>query len=244
MKKLYIFLMIIMLVLSACNDEELNTIDESLIEEPNISSDDEQVSVNSIDNDQANLEITGENGLSGVEESVDKTIINEYFYNSRDVILYDGYFEFIDVFKQDVTITYNLVVKADLFEIYQVAIEDVENVPQDRLLLGYFCVYSDTIYRFYTLEDAEVFMETGKITDNTTILFKTTAIEDTLGKEDKGLHQYIEVNDDVVEYHAYNNLIETGFYETYIWKQGYGLIFYQSGFGAGRESVVLELIME
>lgn len=43
------------------------------------------------------------------------------------------------------------------------------------------------------------------------------------------------------EYHNYNPNTETGFYETFIFEKGVGLVEYRRGYGAGREHVGLEM---
>jgi len=239
MNKLNLILIILLVVASGCDNTELSPNNEKIIFREDISKENEANTVEMIGENQTNLELVVETDV--IMNSYNS---NEYFYSNQDETLFDGYFEFIDVFNQDVFVTYKLVAEEELFEVYEVVIEGVENVPQDRLFLGFFCVYNELIYRFDTIEDVNTYIDSGNLPENISIIFSTTSVEDNLEKEEKGLHQYIEVKDDEVEYHAYNNLIETGYYETYIWKQGVGLTFYQSGFGAGRQSIVIKLITE
>lgn len=49
----------------------------------------------------------------------------------------------------------------------------------------------------------------------------------------------LEVKGNERVYHSYNNQIETGFYESFIWEKNIGLISYESGYGAERDSIVL-----
>lgn len=44
------------------------------------------------------------------------------------------------------------------------------------------------------------------------------------------------------EYRGYNTLTETGYYESFIWEAGKGLVEYRSGYGAGADAV--ELLLE
>lgn len=237
MKKLYIILIVILLVLSGCGSMGLNSSNEQITERQIIAKENEISSVEMIEDNQTNVETDDKN-----DDTVSGVTSNEYFYSGQDKILYDGYFEFIEVFHQDVSISYNQVAEKELYVIYEVVINNVENVPKDRLFLGYFCVCSDLIYRFDTMEEVNDYIDSGELSLQASILFKKTPVEDTLNNDEKGVHEYIVVNGDEVEYHSYNNLIETGYYETFIWKNGQGLIFYQSGFGAGRESIKLELM--
>lgn len=41
--------------------------------------------------------------------------------------------------------------------------------------------------------------------------------------------------------HEYNNQVETGYYETIIWKKNVGITLYKSGYGAQRDSMEIEL---
>jgi aminopeptidase C len=49
-------------------------------------------------------------------------------------------------------------------------------------------------------------------------------------------------NDKQREYHSYNNLTGTGFYEQFIWEDAKGLVTYKSGFGAEKNDIELQLI--
>lgn len=63
-----------------------------------------------------------------------------------------------------------------------------------------------------------------------------------LGEDESGFHSYLEVKGDKREYHSYNNQVSTGYYESFIWEKGKGLINYRSGYGAESNSIELQLI--
>lgn len=66
--------------------------------------------------------------------------------------------------------------------------------------------------------------------------------EDIRGENERGWHEYISVEDNKSEYHGYNSLIETGYYECFVWEIGKGLIEYKSGYGAGSDAIEVYLI--
>lgn len=108
----------------------------------------------------------------------------------------------------------------------------------DRFFLGYFYVTEDKIYRM-----DETGMEAG-IKNEEEFPAKGTVVCQETGKEDplkveKGWHEKIVVDGAVCTYRSYNDLTETGYYESFVWEKGKGLIEYQSGFGAGKDRIVL-----
>lgn len=52
----------------------------------------------------------------------------------------------------------------------------------------------------------------------------------------------MQVQEDERKYCAYNNEIESGYFETYIWERDVGLKYCKSGYGAERDLVELEFI--
>jgi hypothetical protein len=56
-----------------------------------------------------------------------------------------------------------------------------------------------------------------------------------------GWHHYVTVNGDIIESHSYDKQVESGYYETFIWEKGRGLIYYASGYGAERDSIELTI---
>lgn len=68
--------------------------------------------------------------------------------------------------------------------------------------------------------------------------------EDPLGDDEKGWHEYIVVDGNRREYHAYSNLVETGYYECFVWEVGRGLVRYWSGYGARSNDIELYLLGE
>lgn len=110
------------------------------------------------------------------------------------------------------------------------------------LYLGLFFVQHDKIYfiRDGAVKDELADVET--ITDMGTLVCCEEGKTDALSEEERGWHEYILADGDRREYHGYNTLVETGYYETFIWEEGKGLTGYRRGYGA--EADALELRMK
>jgi|InofroStandDraft_1065614.scaffolds.fasta_scaffold80913_2 hypothetical protein len=87
----------------------------------------------------------------------------------------------------------------------------------------------------------EIMGSEEKIMSAGTVVCQEQEKRDILGAGENGWHEWIVVDDEQREYHSYNNLTETGFYEQFIWERGYGLIYYMSGFGADKDRMELAL---
>ena len=135
---------------------------------------------------------------------------------------------------------------ADLKEgiLYKLEIEQINGVPKNRLILGMFYVQNNNrIYRIaYTGENKDTLIREQKIPLGSSIICQEKGIKDRLNQEQKGEHQYLLVQGDIREYHSYNNQVESGYYETYIWERNIGLKYYKSGYGAEKDLVELECI--
>lgn len=108
--------------------------------------------------------------------------------------------------------------------------------------IGYFYVNKDKIIRLTEEEAAlkctseEDFLQEG------TIVCQESDKPDALEPEEKGWHEYIVTEQERCEYHGWNSLVETGFYETFIWERGKGLVSYRQGYGAGRDHIEIYLL--
>ena len=109
---------------------------------------------------------------------------------------------------------------------------------EDRFFLGYFYVTEDKIYRM-----DEAGMEAGiknekEFPAKGTVVCQETGKEDPL-KAERGWHEKITVDGAVCTYRSYNDFTETGYYESFVWEKGKGLIEYESGFGAEKDHIYL-----
>lgn len=122
--------------------------------------------------------------------------------------------------------------------LYDSKLQDVWGV--DRLNLGLFLVMGDQIYRAEETEGANYTVE--NILSTGTLVCSNESKADVLGESEQGWHEYIVTENGRSEYHAYNNLVETGYYECFIWEKGKGLVHYRSGYGAGADAIELNLV--
>lgn len=107
--------------------------------------------------------------------------------------------------------------------------------------IGYLYIVEDKVYEFEgTEEDMEV-LENNKMPRNAYIVCQKEEMKDQLGDNEKGFHQYIKIEGDTIEYHAYDNQAENGKFETIKWKKDVGITYYESGYGAGTATVKLEI---
>jgi hypothetical protein len=121
--------------------------------------------------------------------------------------------------------------------------DSIEGVPNERLSLGYFYVQKDKIYKIQpTNENLSKLKTNEELQNDSVIVCQDKEIKDTLGKDEPGFHHYLEVNGDKREYHSYINQVSTGYYESFTWEKGKGLVNYRSGYGAEKDSIELQLI--
>jgi len=125
--------------------------------------------------------------------------------------------------------------------LYELKLSSIKDIAQKRLSLGYFYVQKDRIYKIDPTKENLDRLKNKELPKDRVIVCQNEEVKDTLGEEETGWYHYIEVNGDKREYHSYNNLVSTGYYEAFTWEKGRGLVGYRSGFGAERDSIELEL---
>lgn len=107
--------------------------------------------------------------------------------------------------------------------------------------IGFFFVKESDIFFIRSEEMPNEFQSAEEIQNVGTLVCSEVGKEDILGEEEKGWHEYIVVDGDRREYHAYNNMIETGYYECFVWEAGKGLVRCWSGYGARSNDIELFL---
>jgi hypothetical protein len=112
----------------------------------------------------------------------------------------------------------------------------------DRFQLGYFYVQKDKIIMIRGINVLDKIKSEEDIFKECNIVCQEKEHNDALGENEKGWHEYILADGNRREYHGYNTLTETGFYEMFIWEEGKGLVEYKSGFGAEKDDIELQLI--
>ena len=113
-----------------------------------------------------------------------------------------------------------------------------------HLNLGYIYVEAEKIYKFTDVFEKGVSIIFNMESPECYVTCQNEELEDSTGEDVKGLHNYIVNEGDKRKSHFYNNAVETGYYENILWEKGVGLIYYNSGYGAEREEIQLNLIVD
>jgi hypothetical protein len=165
---------------------------------------------------------------------------NLFFFKGKvSMVSYTGNVYFSE---GDIKLNINELAELKYGKVFELKLDSYKDVLDDRLNLGYFYVQKDKIYRIKpTEENLNKLKTSGQVPNDSVIVCQDGELKDALSKDEKGWHHYILVNGDTRESHSYNNQVETGFYETYIWESNRGLIKYSSGFGAGRDAINLQI---
>ena len=169
--------------------------------------------------------------------------VNPFFLENKvNSLTYRGRFlsEDESIIEEDVKIKVERIEQLKSGVIYKFKISPVKGVPEERLFLGMFLVQKDKIYKLqYTGDNAESIRKWEKNPTESNIICQEEEIKDKVKENEKGFHQYLSVQGDLRKYHSYNDKVETGFFETYIWERNIGLKYYKSGYGAENNLVEL-----
>lgn len=145
--------------------------------------------------------------------------------------------------------------------LYHLKIEQASDlkIPTKRLSLGYFYVQKNRIMRIWENNDYEAqgnvwtlskktlnrIIKTSEIPKYSTIVWQKKTYKDTLKHDKIDWHQYLKKIQDSpkkrLRYGGYYQYPQhSGYWETFIWEKGTGLIFYQSGYRDGVECIMLK----
>ena len=145
--------------------------------------------------------------------------------------------------------------------LYHLKIEQASDlkIPTKRLSLGYFYVQKNRIMRIWENNDYEAqgnvwtlskktlnrIIKTSEIPKYSTIVWQKKTYKDTLKHDKIDWHQYLKKIQDSpkkrLRYGGYYQYPQhLGYWETFIWEEGTGLIFYQSGYRDGVECIMLK----
>ena len=175
---------------------------------------------------------------NNLDENVLETV---FFHNGISKEKYKAEFMFDDILNEEISLEIKLISSLNNGKVYAIKIITESEIPKERLCLGYFYVTKEKIYKI-NLELNRIKKEKNSelLIKNSTIVYQKQSKSDKLGKQAKGVHENIVVNKDKITYNSYNSGVETGYYESFIWKKGMGLIGYRSGYGAERDSIELK----
>jgi hypothetical protein len=235
MKKIMIIILMLgLIVASGCG----KTNDSSNLSQPHTDSstlEPEQSGFNSDNAESDNAKYSNTD-----KENVDNAF---FFKDSVSELNYNGRFLFGEPIEKDIKLHISEVTSAKSGRIYEFKLDSIDGVPKERLILGYFYVQKDKIYKIEpTEENLNKFKSNKEIPNDSIIVCQDTEIKDTLSDDEPGWHYYLKVDGNRREYYSYNNMVETGYYETFIWEKDKGLINYRSGYGAERDSIEIQLI--
>ncbi len=119
--------------------------------------------------------------------------------------------------------------------------EKYEQYIKNWLDGGLFFVCDGDIYFIHSMLKQEDDLPAEEIQQAGTLVCSDAGKEDPLGEDEKGRHEYIAVDGDRREYHAYNDLAETGQYECFVWEAERGLVGCWRGYGSRSQDVELYL---
>lgn len=191
--------------------------------------------------------------IKALEYSLTGTINFIYQWEYTDTVEDDGYIYSLDCevafslynrFSGDSKLMVTEVKKYNSGILYELQVDcqefltEQDSYASDRFWLGYFFLTNQKIYcikdaRALEAETEKELLEMGKV------VCQAESKEDS--QEEKGWHEFIVVENGICKYHSWNDLTETGYYESFIWEAEKGLIEYRSGYGAGRDEIVIKV---
>ena len=132
-------------------------------------------------------------------------------------------------------------------------------IPLKRLSLGYFYVQKNKIIRIWENNDYQAqgnvwtlskktlnrIIKTSEIPKYSATIWQKKTYKDTLKQDKIAWHQYLKKIQDSpkkrLRYGGYYQYPQhSGYWETFIWEEGTGLIFYQSGYRDGVDFIRLK----
>lgn len=147
-----------------------------------------------------------------------------------------------ELIERDVKVYANLIVKSNFGSVYKLEIEPTKNVSGERLILGNFYILKDKIYKIEPSENNLNKIKNNEFFSEGIIVCQEEEIPDYLGGNTKGEHRYLTVKGNKREFHMYNDRVNTGYFETYVWEKNIGLKYYKSGYGAEKDLIEIKLI--
>lgn len=188
----------------------------------------------------------GSNAIYEVKSEDVNPAENIYFPIPQDVYEknYNGTYQ--AVFKTDKEQTCEVTLDCSPFSenAYNLSIEVPEyDVPPEYLDLGQFYISPSAIYGLGTLRlgvldenELEQLLFKGKIPKLLSPVCQAVELPDRNSDED-GVHSFCRVRGDEVIYYCYDNSVQNGRYQMYVWKKRAGLVAYRMGFGSAGDTV-------
>lgn len=243
-KSIIVFLVIMVLAVVGCNNEQTVNSKENDHEVEIIKDVKETQVVEEARKSEETEKVQEVEELNEVEE-IEKTQEirkNPYFFNETyDAIECEGEFLYeVDREREKVTVRIDKIKELQKGTLYELRIENCTKIRDGRFSLGYFYVEADRIYELGGgKEEMERFIEDNILPERTDISCQEQPLDDPLLEDEKGWHHYLTIDGDQIQSHSYNSLVDTGYYETITWQRGRGIVEYRSGYGAERDDIHL-----
>lgn len=183
-------------------------------------------------------------GCAGKNESTGEVVSNPYFLEEDGTKYYDAVFEGNRACRVELLIDNMKEYENGTLYYLHVNEESLDNTFErwgnEPLSMGYIYICKEKIYFLNYITEEEVLLLTeDEITGKAYVVCQEESKEDAL--QEKGWHEYIVVDGDKCEYHGWNDLVETGWYQSFTWEKENGLVGFKCGFGAGRGHMELTL---
>lgn len=195
-------------------------------------------------------------------EAVSGEASNPYFcINGDDEVSFKGVAWFssfgdIPIPKYKTKIHFTEIAKLKRGILYQLKVDQMTDneIPEERLSLGYFYVQEDKIIRIWDNDDYDAegnvwdisqealkdLVDNDVIPKDSAVVCQENEIKDTLDEGELGWHQYLKADGARRRYGGfYQHPQHSGYWETFIWEKGTGLVCYQSGYRDGVDYIEL-----
>jgi hypothetical protein len=135
--------------------------------------------------------------------------------------------------------------------LYELKLEPTGEFPgdlSDNRLTIYLYVDKEKIYRIWnTYEEISQFTNEKDIISNSSIVCQESELGDILDENAQGIHHSIAIYENqrisnMYECNEYGNRV--GYYESFSWEEGKGMVWYRSGYREGADSLELEMTEE
>ena len=179
---------------------------------------------------------------NNAQKNTEQNITNKWFDNTEKVN-YKGDFTFADEHSDtlDCNIRNKYIGESSRGILYQMLLDvpDSAQVPEELYNIGFFYFENDRTYRMLELSQDEQnkLLTDGEIPDLATVVCQDEEIKDK--NNNKGWHERIDRNEDVVEYYRWNDENTTNFYEHIFWKENIRIILYRRGFAAELDAITM-----
>ena len=170
--------------------------------------------------------------------------INQFFKNGLQYINCELKYSLYNNFSGNTKLIVREVKKYNKGVLYEIQVDCKECLTEedyyayDRFWLGYFYVTDQKIYLIKDVEGLKTKTE-DELDKMGRIVCQAESKEDT--QKEKGWHEFIIVENGICKYHSWNDFTETGYYESFTWEEEKGLVEYSSGYGAGRDEILIKV---